>query len=122
MAAIPAPTGANQVGVSWSAMAGTRRSPSHATSPKQAAAVALPTAVKRFTRQTQLPTPMALAQTCDISTQRGVPGGCGIPRILEAARNSPASQSVTVGARLATKSARVVAKTASAKRQRAADE
>jgi hypothetical protein len=36
------------------------------------------------------------------TTNSGVPGGCGIPRLCAAAMNSPASQNVTPGARVAT--------------------
>ena len=41
-----------------------------------------------------------MAQTCAIITKSGVPGGCGIPRMRVAAMNSPASQNVTVGAKV----------------------
>jgi len=35
-----------------------------------------------------------------MSTNSGVPGGCGMPRMREVAMNSPASQNVTEGARV----------------------
>ena len=44
------------------------------------------------------PSGMIVAHTCAIITKSGVPGGWGMPRILEAAMNSPASQKVTDGA------------------------
>jgi hypothetical protein len=49
-----------------------------------------------------------------MSTKRGVPGGCGMPSVFEAAINSPASQSVTVGARVKTYPAKIAAKTSAA--------
>src|SRR5512140_3517836 len=33
-----------------------------------------------------------MPKTCAVITNRGVPGGCGMPRILATAVNSPASQ------------------------------
>src|SRR5690242_8671264 len=41
------------------------------------------------------------AQTFSRKTYSGVPGGCGIPSECAAAMNSPASQKVTSGARVA---------------------
>jgi hypothetical protein len=44
--------------------------------------------------------PNARLHTLPSRTYSGVPGGCGIPSVLMAARNSPASHSVTPGARV----------------------
>ena len=38
-------------------------------------------------------------------TKKGVPGGCGMPRMFETAMNSPQSQNETVGAIVAKKTA-----------------
>ena len=62
---------------------------------------ALNVALSRFVRYAHDPIGSSVAHTCPMSTKSGVPGGCGMPRIFVAAMNSPASQNVTVGARLA---------------------
>ncbi len=67
-----------------------------------AAAAALKIAVRRLVRYANAPIGTSVPHTLPISTNSGVPGGCGMPRILAAAMNSPASQNVTVGASVQT--------------------
>ena len=43
----------------------------------------------------------AFETTCAISTQSGVPGGCGIPKVRAAVTSSDASQNVRSGAAVA---------------------
>ena len=78
--------------------AATRAPPGTRTRPPAALNVAL----IRLVRHAHSPTGSSVAQTWPISTKSGVPGGCGMPRIRIAAMNSPASQKVTVGARVKT--------------------
>lgn len=81
---------------------------------KNAAAAALNTAVMRLTRNAYSPNGNNVAHACDRKTHAGEPGGCGTPRTFEAARYSPASQNVTVGASVTTYPVSTVTNTANA--------
>src|SRR5439155_7177513 len=70
----------------------------------------------RFRRQAYAPTRTMPPQTLPRRTNSGVPGGCGTPSTLAAVMNSPASHSVTVGARVITKPMRTRSATATASR------
>jgi hypothetical protein len=64
----------------------------------QAAAAALKMAVIKLVRHANSPAGTSCPKKLPSSTNNGVPGGWGIPRIRAAAMNSPASQKVTLGA------------------------
>ena len=80
------------------------------------AAAALKVALIKFVRYAKSPIGTTVAHTFASNVKSGVPGGWGIPRIRAVAMNSPASQSVTVGARVHTYTVSTTRKTMNAER------